>query len=112
MKAAEFVTVAGEIPVPFFYFGVIVLAKTLFCNSLEVGHTKEAFILILRFESPDGYREAVYVSISPAGATVLNEHLGKELEEYVKKHGQIEMGTWKRTTNTNNGNADAPKYLS
>ena len=94
---------------------MIVLGKTLFCNSFEIGHAKEAFILILRFESPDGYKESIYVCISPAGATVLNEHLGKELEEYAKEHGKIEMGAWKKTQNTNNGNAaqDAPKkYLS
>ena len=92
---------------------MIVLGKTLFCNSFEIGHTKEAFILILRFESPDGYKETVYVTISPAGATVLDEHLGKELEEYVKEHGKIDLGTWK-TSNTNNGSTaqDAPKYLS
>ena len=90
------------------------MAKTLFCNSFEVGHTKEAVILILKFESPDGYKETVYVTISPAGATVLNEHLGKELEDYVKEHGKIDLGTWKKPSNTNNGNAaqDAAKYLS
>jgi len=89
------------------------LGKSLFCNSFEIGHTKEAFILILRFESPDGYKETVYVTISPAGATVFDEHLKKELEDYVKKHGQIDLGTWKKMSNTNNASTtkDAP-YLS
>jgi len=92
---------------------VIVLAKTLFCNSFEIGHTKEVIILIFRFESPDGYKESIYVCISPAGATVLNEHLGKELEEYVKEHGKIDLGTWKKTTNPNGNTAqDTTKYLS
>jgi len=92
---------------------VIVLGKSLFCNSFEIGHTKEAVILILRFESPDGYKESVYVIISPAGATVLNEHLGKEVEDYVKEHGQIDMGTWKKPSNNDNVRKanDAP-YLS
>jgi len=53
------------------------------------------------------------VTISPAGATVLNEHLGKELEEYVKEHGKIDLGTWKKTPNTNNANtAKDTQYLS
>jgi len=88
--------------------------KSIFCNSFEIGHTKEAVFLILRFESPDGYKESVYVTISPAGASVFGEHLRKELEDYVKEFGKIELGTWKKTGNTSNGNAahDPPQYLS
>jgi len=88
------------------------LAKTLFCNSFEIGHTKEAVILILRFESPDGYKDTVYVTISPAGATVFNEHLRKELDDYVKEFGNIDMGAWKKLQT--NGNNAEPKatYLS
>jgi hypothetical protein len=96
----------------FFCSGVIVLGKTLFCNAFEIGHTKEAFILILRFESPDGYKETVYVTISPAGATVLNEHLGKELEDYVKEHGKIDLGTWKKTANNGNNAEGTPTYTT
>jgi hypothetical protein len=91
---------------------VIVLGKVLFCNSFEVGHTKEAFILILRFESPDGYKESIYVCISPAGATVLNEHLGKEILDYVKEHGKIAVDVWKRQGNNNSNAQEPPKYLS
>lgn len=82
---------------------MIVLGKVLFCNSFEIGHTKEAFILILRFESPDGYKETVYVTISPAGAATFNEHLGKEIEQYEKEHGKIVVDAWK-TQNPNNSN--------
>lgn len=89
------------------------MGKTLFCNSFEIGHTKEAFILILRFKSPDGYKETVYVTISPAGATVLNEHLGKEIEDYVKEHGKIAVDVWKKQGNNNsNPSQEPPKYLS
>lgn len=91
---------------------MIALGKTLFCNSFEIGHTKEAFILILRFESPDGYKETIYVTISPAGAVVFNEHLGKEIADYEKEHGKVEMGNWKKTQNPNNSNGQQPKYTS
>jgi len=76
-----------------------------------VGHTKEAFILVFRFESPDGYKETVYVCISPAGAVVLNETLGKEIAEYAKKHGNIVVDAWK-TQKPNNNDAKDAKYLS
>ena len=92
---------------------MIVLGKVLFCNSFEIGHTKEAFILVFRFESPDGYKETVYVAISPAGVTVLNETLGKEITEYVKEHGSIAADVWKTQKNNNNSPQEAkPKYLS
>jgi len=89
------------------------LAKVLFCNSFEIGHTKEVVILILRFESPDGYKETIYVNISPAGTIVLNEHLGKEIADYVKEYGKIDLGAWKKTQPQNSNSSSAEtKYLS
>jgi len=96
---------------PFSVRGVV-LGKVLFCNSFEVGHTKEVVILILRFESPDGFKETVYVTISPAGATVLNEHLGKELADYMKEYGKIDLDAWKKTQPPNSNCSSAEKYLS
>lgn len=64
--------------------------KTLYCNSFEVSHSKEAFCLILKFESPDGYTETVYVTLSPAGAKTLVQLVEKEMEDYEKEHGEVE----------------------
>jgi len=68
--------------------------KSLYCNGFEVGHSKEAFCLILKYMSPDGtVVESVYVAISPAGAKTLNEQLAAEMKDYEKEHGQVEP--WK-----------------
>lgn len=85
---------------------MIVLGKALFCNSFEVNHTKEVFSLILRFESPDGYKETVYVTISPAGATFLKEALDKGLTEYVEKFGKIVMDSWIKDADNANCNSN------
>lgn len=88
------------------------MPKVLPCNAFEIGHTKETFTLILRYESPDGHKETVYVVISPAGATILNEHLGKELQEYEKENGKIELGEWKPQKQNLGGSTAEPTYLS
>ena len=85
---------------------MIVLGKALFCNSFEVSHTKEVFILILRFESPDGYKETVYVTISPAGTAFLKEALDKGLTEYVEKFGKIVMDSWIKDADKTNCNSN------
>jgi hypothetical protein len=50
--------------------------------------------LILRFVSPDQHEETVYVTLSPSGATVLQDILKKEIESYVKSYGNIVVGDW------------------
>jgi len=54
--------------------------KTLYCNSFEVSHSKEAFCLILKFESPNGYIETVYVITSPNGAKTFLQLMEKEMQ--------------------------------
>jgi hypothetical protein len=69
-------------------------SKVLFCNSFEVSYAKETYLLIFHFEAPDGFKETVYVALSPNGATMLNELLTKNLEEYMKQYGNIPSGNW------------------
>jgi hypothetical protein len=85
--------------------------KVLFCNSFEVSYTKESFLLIFHFEAPDGFKETVYVALSPSGAATLNELLSKNLEAYVKQHGDIPLGNWQVEKPKNCGEDKQP-YLS
>jgi len=88
------------------------MAKVLPCNSIEISSSDEGFLLIFRFRSPDGFSDSVYVTISPAGAVVLNESLEKELTDFIEKHGNIELGTWKRHNNNNHSDCNQKTYLS
>jgi len=81
----------------------------IYCNSLEVAHTREVFLLTFRFVPPNGKEETVHVAISPAGASTLYDFLGKEIESYVKKYGNIAVAEWetgekKRNKEDNNNN--------
>jgi hypothetical protein len=87
--------------------------KTLYCNSLEVSHTREAFLLILRFIAPDQREESVYIAISPSGAVVLHDLLGREVESYIKDFGNIVAGDWKTDRDcSNSGKNEKASYLS
>jgi hypothetical protein len=83
----------------------------MFCNSFEVGHSKEAVCLIFKFQSPDGnIVETAYVAISPSGVKTLIEQLAAEMKDYEKEHGQVE--TWKIAGNpdSNSQSENANKY--
>ena len=81
------------------------MPKVLFCNSFETSHTKEVFILLFHFVAPDGKEETVYIVLSPSGAATLHEILGKEIESYVQKHGNIVVENWeKKEPNRNSHN--------
>jgi len=87
--------------------------KVLYCNSLEVSHTRETFLLTLRFIAPDQREESVYIAISPSGAVVLHDVLGKEVESYIKDFGNIVAGDWKIDKDCNNsGKNEKASYLS
>jgi len=81
-------------------WGVRLKLRVLYANSLEISHTKEAFLLVFRFQAPDGFQEAVYVSLSPAGASILEDMLGKELKSYIEKFGNITV-EWTAPQNAN-----------
>jgi hypothetical protein len=61
--------------------------KVLFCNGVEVSSSKEVFLLTFHFIAPDGDKASVHVVLTPSGATTVHSLLGKELEDYIKKHG-------------------------
>jgi hypothetical protein len=83
--------------------------KILYCNSFETTHKREVFLLTFRFTAPDGKEEAFYVAISPSGAAVLHEILGKEIESYIREHGNIIVGDWKTDNcNCKEGNNNKP----
>jgi len=75
------------------------MPKTLFCNSFEVGHNKEVFCLVFKFQGPDGsIVETAYVTISPPGTKTLIEQLVVEMKDHEKEHGAVEP--WKMSGNT------------
>ena len=61
--------------------------KVIFANSIEISSSKEVFLLTFNFIAPDGNKTSVHVVLTPSGAVTLNTILGKELEDYIKKHG-------------------------
>ena len=84
--------------------------KTLFCNEFQVSHTKEVFLLLFKFVASDGKEEAVYVTLSPSGATTLHEILEKDIEVYMKDFGNIVVGNWK--TNKKPADCNNTLYVS
>jgi len=84
----------------------------LFCNSFEVGHSKEAFCMVFKFQGPDGnIVEVTYVAMSPSGAKTLIEQLAAEMKDHEKEHGQVE--TWKTTGNPNaNSQGESKRYVA
>jgi hypothetical protein len=76
------------------------MPKSLFCNSFEVGHNREAFCLIFKFQGPDGnVVETAYVAVSPSGAKTLSEQFIAEMNEYQRRYGNVEA--WKTAGNSN-----------
>jgi hypothetical protein len=71
--------------------------KILPANAVEVGHNTENFILIFRFQGPDGTQETVYISTSPAGAKTTLDLLGKELQDYETEVGHT-VNPWNHNT--------------
>jgi hypothetical protein len=88
------------------------MPKTLYCNSFEVSRSREAFVLTFRFESPDGYKETYYVTLSPSGVVALQELLTKEVEAYTKDYGNIPAGNWHIESEKKNNSGDKQPYLS
>jgi len=87
------------------------MPKTLFCNSFEIGHSKEAFCLIFKFQSPDGnIVETAYVTISPSGTKTLIQLVQAEMEAYEKEHGKIEPWKTSGNSDSNSQSESATKY--
>jgi len=85
------------------------MPKTLFCNSFEVGHNKEAFCLVFKFQSPDGnIVETAYVAMGPPGTKTFIEQLAAEMKDYEKEHGPVEP--WKPVKNQNLNNQSDKAY--
>jgi hypothetical protein len=70
--------------------------KVLFCNSVEISSSKEVFLLTFHFIAPDGDKASVHVVLTPSGAMTVHSLLGKELEDYIKKHGATKSGRLKK----------------
>jgi len=88
------------------------MPKSLFCNSFEVGHSKEAFCLVFKFQGPDGsIIETAYVTISPPGSKTLIEQLAAEMKDYEQAHGPVEPWKTSETPNSKNSqSSNAEKY--
>jgi len=82
----------------------------LYCNSVEIGHSKEAFCLILRFQGSNGnIVDEVVVAVGPQGTKTLIQLLDLEMKDYEKEHGTVEP--WgkqpvNKTITTRNSNSD------
>jgi hypothetical protein len=81
----------------------VIRLKVLPANAVEVSHNKEAFCLVFRFQAPDGHQEAVYISISPAGAQTTVDLMSKEIQDYEKETGQAVTAWPVNPTQTRNG---------
>jgi len=67
------------------------MGKASYCNNIEVGHGKEAFLLILKFQGPEGnIIDEVHVAIGPNGTKTLIELLDQEMKDYEKQYGPVE----------------------
>jgi len=86
--------------------------KSIYCNSVEVSHTREAFLLIFRFVAPDGKEESIYITISPSGAVAVHDILEKEIESYIKNYGNIIVGDWLLDRGKENKSGNATTYLT
>jgi len=63
--------------------------KAIYSNSIMVSHTADVFVIKFSFEAPDGNKDSVYINLSPSGAKALKDMLSKEIDVYVKEHGDI-----------------------
>jgi hypothetical protein len=78
-------------PLNFLFSGVIM--KVIFANSIEISSSKEVFLITFNFIAPDGDKSSVHVVLTPSGAMTVHSLLGKELEDYIKKHGATKEWT-------------------
>jgi len=85
-------------PLPFSVRGAC-MARVLPANAIEVSHNKEAFCLIFRFQAADAHQEAVYISISPAGAKTTSALIGREIQEYERETG-LTVAPWEMPQST------------
>jgi len=86
--------------------------RTIYCNNVEIGHSKEAFCLILRFQGPNrNIVDEVHVAIGPNGTKTLIELLEAEMNDYEQKYGTVEpWGKQPRTPTNQNSNSE--KYVA
>jgi hypothetical protein len=79
------------------------MPKVLPANAVEVSHNQEAFCLVFRFQSSDGHQEAVYISISPAGAKTTVALIDREIHDYEKETGLV-VHAWEMSPNNQTKN--------
>jgi len=86
--------------------------RTIYCNNVEIGHSKEAFCLIFRFQGPNGnIVDEVHVAIGPNGTKTLVELLEAEMKDYEREHGTVEP--WGKKQPTENSTAlNCKKYVA
>jgi len=89
------------------------LGKVSYCNNIEVGHNKEAFCLILRFQGPNGnIVDEVHVAIGPNGTKTLIDLLEAEMKDYEKEHGTVEPWGKQTPANPTTKNSNSEKYVA
>jgi hypothetical protein len=75
--------------------------RTIYCDNFEIGHSKEAFCLIIRFHGANGkVVDEVHVVTGPQGAKSLLNCLKLEIEDYERENGPVEP--WGNQHNTQN----------
>jgi hypothetical protein len=90
------------------------LGKVSYCNNVEIGHSKEAFCLIFRFQGPNGnIIEEIHMAIGPQGTKTLVELLELEMKDYEREHGTVEP--WGKQPSGNPSktqNSNSEKYVA
>ena len=89
------------------------MGKVCYCNNFEVGHSKEAFYLIFKFQGPNGnIVDEVHVAIGPNGTKTLIELLELEMKDYAKEYGTVEPWEKKQSGNPQNTTRNSEKYVA
>lgn len=68
--------------------------RVLYANEIRVSYDAEVFLLTFGFTSPLGESIHIHIILTPSGTRMLHDFLGKALQEYVEKYGDIKVGEW------------------
>jgi len=77
------------------------------------GDSKEAFIIVFKFLSPDGnIIDIIHVAISPSGTKTLLNLLDAEMRDYEGEHGQVEPWGKQPVKSQSTQNSNSEKYVA
>jgi len=87
------------------------MPDTIYCNSFEISHSKEAFCMVFKFQKPDGSGEiSLYVVMSPQGCKTILNLTAAEMNAYETEFGKVEPWNAPKNSGTPN-NSKNPLIL-